>query len=64
MRLHNVRVLTANGLAAAGTTSIEADDAEDRDASGLILSPGWMDLHAHLRDPVPQPGRPLPELGP
>jgi len=51
MRLHNVRVLTANGLAAAGTTSIEADDAEDRDASGLILSPGWMDLHAHLRDP-------------
>jgi dihydroorotase len=30
---------------------INAEGADDRDAAGLVLSPGWMDLHAHLRDP-------------
>jgi dihydroorotase len=33
------------------TVEINAEGAGDRDATGLVLSPGWMDLHAHLRDP-------------
>jgi dihydroorotase len=51
MRLHHVRVLGPTGLSFPRTVEINADGAADRDASGLILSPGWMDLHAHLRDP-------------
>jgi dihydroorotase len=33
------------------TVEVDAEGARDRDATGLVLSPGWMDLHAHLRDP-------------
>jgi dihydroorotase len=33
------------------TVEVNAEGASDRDATGLVLSPGWMDLHAHLRDP-------------
>jgi dihydroorotase len=33
------------------TVEVSAEGAHDRDATGLVLSPGWMDLHAHLRDP-------------
>jgi len=33
------------------TVEVNAEGATDRDATGLVLSPGWMDLHAHLRDP-------------
>ena len=51
MRLHNVRVLSRHGLTAPHTVELMVADGEDRDASGLILSPGWMDLHVHLRDP-------------
>jgi dihydroorotase len=51
MRLHHVRVLGPAGLSWPQTVEIKAEDAEDRDAAGLVLSPGWMDLHAHLRDP-------------
>src|SRR6266550_7753219 len=51
MRLHHVRVLGPAGLSMPRTVEIKADDVEDRDATGLVLSPGWMDLHAHLRDP-------------
>jgi len=51
MRLHNVRLLNAQGLSSPRTVDIEAGSGEDRDATGLILSPGWLDLHAHLRDP-------------
>ena len=51
MRLHNVRVLSRNGLSMPRTVDLAVAEGEDRDASGLILSPGWMDLHAHLRDP-------------
>ena len=51
MRLHQVRVLGPDGLSMPQTVEINAEGAEDRDASGLVLSPGWMDLHAHLRDP-------------
>ena len=51
MRLHHVRVLSSAGLSMPHTVEVKAEDAEDRDATGLVLSPGWMDLHAHLRDP-------------
>lgn len=51
MRLHHVRVLGAGGLSMPQTVQVNAEGAEDRDAHGLVLSPGWLDLHAHLRDP-------------
>ena len=51
MRLHHVRVLGPGGLSMPQTMEVNAEGAEDRDATGLVLSPGWMDLHAHLRDP-------------
>jgi dihydroorotase len=51
MRLDQVRVLGPNGLSMPQTVEINAEGARDRDATGLVLSPGWMDLHAHLRDP-------------
>jgi dihydroorotase len=57
MRLHHVRVLGPAGLSRSQTVEVTAEGADDRDASGLVLSPGWMDLHAHLRDP----GFPLKE---
>jgi dihydroorotase len=51
MRLHHVRVLGPGGLSMPQTVEVNAEGAHDRDATGLVLSPGWMDLHAHLRDP-------------
>jgi len=51
MRLHQVRVLGPNGLSMPQTVAVNAEGANDRDATGLVLSPGWLDLHAHLRDP-------------
>src|ERR1700680_1332452 len=51
MRLHHVRVLGPTGLSLPKTVDVNAEGADDRDATGLVLSPGWMDLHAHLRDP-------------
>src|SRR6266436_9361931 len=51
MRLHHVRVLGPTGLSTAQTVEVNAEGVQDRDATGLVLSPGWMDLHAHLRDP-------------
>ena len=51
MRLHGVRVLGPAGLSMPQTVQVNAEGAEDRDATGLVVTPGWMDLHAHLRDP-------------
>ncbi len=51
MRLHHVRVLGPDGLSMPQTVEVNAEGGRDRDATGLVLSPGWMDLHAHLRDP-------------
>jgi dihydroorotase len=51
MRLHGVRVLGAAGLSQPQTVDLHAALEAERDATGLILSTGWMDLHAHLRDP-------------
>ncbi len=52
MRLRDVRVLTAAGLSEPQTLEIDViGDSAELDAGGLLLSPGWVDLHAHLRDP-------------
>ena len=52
IRLNNVRVLTRDGLSQPRTAEVEvAGESMERDAAGLLLSPGWVDLHAHLRDP-------------
>jgi dihydroorotase len=51
MRLHRVRVLGPAGLSMPQTVDVNAEGADDRNATGFVLSPGWMDLHAHLRDP-------------
>lgn len=52
IRLRGVRVLGPDGLSAVSDLDLPLhDDQPDLDASGCILSPGLIDLHAHLRDP-------------
>src|SRR5580704_16066159 len=38
-------------IAAAGKLSPTASDAKIFDAAGLIVAPGFIDIHAHLREP-------------
>jgi dihydroorotase len=38
-------------VAAAGTLSDRAKNAEVFDAAGLIVAPGFIDIHVHLREP-------------
>ncbi|MCY3647538.1 MAG: dihydroorotase [Chloroflexi bacterium] len=44
-------VLIENGHIRAAGGSIAADGAEVVDAAGCIVTPGFIDLHAHLREP-------------
>ena len=44
-------VLVEDGRIAAVEPGIEAGDAEVFDASGSIVSPGFVDIHVHLREP-------------
>jgi len=44
-------VLVADGVIAAVGGSIEAQGAEVFDAAGLVVAPGLIDMHAHLREP-------------
>ena len=46
-----VDVLLADGVVAEVGDRIEAGDAEVFDASRLLVLPGFIDLHAHLREP-------------
>lgn len=49
----NFDVLIENGKIAAieAAGKIKSNDAEVIDAKGLIVAPGFIDLHTHLRDP-------------
>ncbi len=44
-------VLVRDGLIAEVAPSLSAPDAEILDATGLVVAPGFMDLHVHLREP-------------
>ena len=44
-------VLVEDGRIAALDRAIEVADAEVRDVSGLIVAPGFLDIHVHLREP-------------
>lgn len=44
-------LLIRDGRVAEIAESIAADNAEVFDASGLIVAPGFIDLHVHLREP-------------
>ncbi len=44
-------VLCKNGKIALVGTNIVCENARKIDASGLILAPGLVDIHTHLRDP-------------
>src|SRR3990172_8979541 len=44
-------VLIRDGRIAAVGPGLAANGAEAIDASGLVVTPGFVDLHCHLRDP-------------
>ncbi|MBD1399271.1 dihydroorotase [Pelovirga terrestris] len=44
-------LLIDQGRVAAVGTGLHADDAEIIDAAGLLVTPGLIDIHVHLRDP-------------
>src|ERR1051326_6608807 len=44
-------VLIQDGVIAAIGTGLSAPGAEVLDASGLIVAPGFIDMHVHLREP-------------
>src|SRR6202046_2589633 len=44
-------VLIQDGVIAAVGAGIEAPGAEILDAAGLIVAPGFIDMHVHLREP-------------
>lgn len=47
----NADVLLEDGRVAAVRPGIEAADAEQFDATGLVVAPGFIDMHVHLREP-------------
>ncbi len=44
-------VLIENSEIAAVGENLEASDAEILDATGLVVAPGFIDIHVHLREP-------------
>ncbi len=51
IRLRDVQVLGPAGLSCPRDAQLASDEDESLDGRGLVLSAGWADLHAHLRDP-------------
>lgn len=47
----DVDVLIRDGRIAAVDQNIVQEDVPTFDATGLCISPGWMDMHVHLREP-------------
>src|ERR1039457_4692556 len=48
-------ILIRDGVIAAAGAGLEAPGAEIFDASGLIVAPGFIDTHVHLREPGFEP---------
>ncbi|MCZ6506548.1 MAG: dihydroorotase [Acidobacteria bacterium] len=44
-------LLIEDGEVARIDAHIEEDGARVRDATGLVVTPGWIDMHIHLREP-------------
>jgi len=44
-------VLIRDGTIAAIGPDLDANDVPTYDASGRLISPGWMDMHVHFREP-------------
>jgi dihydroorotase len=44
-------VLIEDGRIAAVEGTLNAPDAEEFDATGLVVAPGFIDMHVHLREP-------------
>jgi dihydroorotase len=44
-------VLVADGIIAAVGQNLDGTGAEEFDATGLIVAPGFIDMHVHLREP-------------
>ncbi|MDH3404890.1 MAG: dihydroorotase [Acidobacteriota bacterium] len=44
-------LLVEDGVVAAIDGRIDAAGATVRDADGLVVTPGWIDMHVHLREP-------------
>ncbi|MCH8161228.1 MAG: amidohydrolase family protein, partial [Chloroflexi bacterium] len=44
-------VLLVDGLVATVGPNLDTEGTEVIDAAGLIVSPGFVDIHTHLRDP-------------
>jgi dihydroorotase len=44
-------LLIEDGCVARIDGEIAPGDAEVRDVSGLVVTPGWIDMHVHLREP-------------
>lgn len=49
--LDGASVLVRDGRVAAVGRDLEAPDGQVIDARGLVVAPGFVDLHAHLREP-------------
>ena len=49
--LQKGNLLVEDGKIAALSFDGETDDIDVFDASGLLVSPGLIDLHCHLREP-------------
>lgn len=49
--LRRADILIRNGVVTSIGETIEAPDVPGYDASDRMISPGWMDMHVHLREP-------------